>query len=324
MLIQIAVLIIGFVALAWSADRFVDGAAGTATRLGLSPLIIGLVVVGFGTSAPEMLVSALAALDGNPGLAIGNALGSNTTNIALILGATALLYPIVINTSVIKREMPILFLAMAVALLFMWNGLLSRIEGAAMLAALIVLVGYLFWAARRDAARSGSEDPIVAQYAEELPADMPLRTALLWLFVGLAGLLLSSRALVWAAVELATAFGISDLIIGLTIVALGTSLPELAASIASARKGEHDLIVGNVIGSNIFNTLGVMGIAALLEPTGVAAEVLVRDFPIMVGVTIGLVVLGHLLGRRAHLGRFSGATLLATYVAYQTLLYFSA
>lgn len=316
-ILQAVVLLIGFGVLTWSADRFVDGAAVTARRLGVSPLLVGLTIVGLGTSAPEMLVSGLAAWEGSPGLAVGNALGSNIANVGLILGAAALTVPLAVRSQILRRELPVLLLVMAFSVVLLWGGQLSRLEGWLLLAGLAGLLGWFVVQGRRE----GKGDVLEAEYADEFPTDMPLGRALIQLTVGLVGLLLSSRALVWAATELARAFGVSDLVIGLTIVALGTSLPELAAAIASARKGEHDIAIGNVLGSNMFNLLGVMGIAAAIRPVAVAPEALSRDFLLMVVLTLGFFGLSHGLGRSGRVGRGGGLLLVGSYVGYQIYLY---
>ncbi len=260
MLMAIGAIIAGLILLVWSADKFVEGSATTASHFGMPPLLIGMVVVGFGTSAPEMAVSALAASQGNPGLALGNAYGSNITNIALILGITALLAPIAVHSQVMRKELPILILVTGFAGWQLWDGDLSRMDAIGLMLAFVVLIGWSIYQGLRQ-----PDDALAKEMTEEVNA-MPVRKAILWLVVGLLLLIISSRILVWGAVDLATTFGISDLVIGLTIVAVGTSLPELASSIIAARKGEHDLALGNILGSNLFNTLAVVGIAGLIAP----------------------------------------------------------
>lgn len=320
MLNVVLAVIGGCVFLVWGADRFVIGAAATARNLGVAPLIIGLTIVGFGTSAPEMLVSAVAAWQGNSGLAVGNAIGSNITNIALVLGLTALITPVAINSKLLRRELPILAATMIAGLLLLVDGELSRLDGVILLCGLLVMV---VWMVRSSLAGHDS-DPLKVNFNEEIPADMPMPRALFWLGVGLLVLLLSSKVLVWGAVGIAAALGVSDLIIGLTIVALGTSLPELAASIVSVRKGEPDIAVGNIIGSNLFNLLAVLAIPGLIHPLEIGTEVLTRDYPIMIGLTLVFFVMAygfHSPGRRVN--RLEGAILVACYLGYQTLLYFS-
>ncbi len=328
-LIDSIAILAGFGLLIWSADLFVDGASATARNLGVSPLIIGLTIVGFGTSAPEMLVASIAAYGGNPGLAVGNAIGSNITNIALVLGATAVMVPLTVHSSILKREYPLLIAATLLAVVLMaTDNALSSLDGILMMLLLFILMSWIIHQAlkqKRECANGSAEiDPLSAEFENEIPSDMPMKKAVLLLAAGMIVLLISSKLLVWGAINIATAFGVSDLIIGLTIVAIGTSLPELAASIASARKGEHDIALGNVIGSNMFNTLGVLGIAAIIDPAELASGVLSRDLPLMVTLTIIMFIMAF--GRRGagQITRTEGFILLAIFVAYEVVLYFSA
>jgi cation:H+ antiporter len=314
MLMAIGAIIAGLVLLVWSADKFVEGSATTASHFGMPPLLIGMVVVGFGTSAPEMAVSALAASQGNPGLALGNAYGSNITNIALILGITALMAPIAVHSQVMRKELPILILVTAFAGWQLWDGDLSRMDAVGLMVVFVLLIGWSIYQGIRE-----PNDPMAKEMTEEIHA-MPLRKALLWLVIGLLLLIVSSRILVWGAVDLATMFGISDLVIGLTIVAVGTSLPELASSIIAARKGEHDLALGNILGSNLFNTLAVVGIAGLIAPMSVAPEVLARDFPVMAALTLVLFVMCYGFRGPGRINRFEGSALLLAFVAYTVYL----
>lgn len=314
MLMAIGAIIAGLVLLVWSADKFVEGAATTANHFGMPPLLIGMVVVGFGTSAPEMAVSALAASQGNPGLALGNAYGSNITNIALILGITALMAPVAVHSQVMRKELPILMLVTAFAGWQLWDGDLSRMDAIGLM---VVFAGLLGWSVYQGMRQP--QDALAEDMAGEIHA-MPLKKALLWLGLGLLLLIASSRILVWGAVDLATAFGISDLVIGLTIVAVGTSLPELASSIIAARKGEHDLALGNILGSNLFNTLAVVGIAGMIAPMTVAPEVLTRDLPVMAALTLALFVMGYGFRGPGRINRFEGGALLLAFVAYTVYL----
>ncbi|SFN55528.1 calcium/sodium antiporter [Marinobacter pelagius] len=316
MLIALLAIAVGLILLVWSADRFVEGSAVTAGYFGMPPLLIGMVVVGFGTSAPEMVVSALAASQGNPGLALGNAYGSNITNIALILGITALMAPIAVHSQVMRKELPILTLVTLFAVWQLLDGTLSTLDAAVLLGVFFALIGWSIWSGMRT-----PDDPMATEVSAELETHaMPIRKALFWLAAGLVLLIISSRILVWGAVDLATAFGVGDLIIGLTIVAVGTSLPELASSIIAARKGEHDLALGNILGSNLFNTLAVVGIAGLITPISVADEVLIRDLPVMAGLTLALFVLGYGFRGPGRINRLEGAALLAVFVGYTTYL----
>lgn len=314
MILAALAVIAGLALLVWSADRFVEGAAATAQYFGMSPLLIGMVIVGFGTSAPEMVVSVLAAVQGNPGIALGNAYGSNITNIALILGITALISPIAVQPQIIRRELPILMAVTALAIWQLRDGMLSLADGVVLLVTLVALMG---WTTLRG---MKGRDNIARDIAEELAqpeSKMSLRRALFWLVLGLVLLILSSRLLVWGAVDIAQALGVSDLIIGLTVVAIGTSLPELASSVMAARKGEHDIAVGNIIGSNLFNTLAVVGLAATIHPMSVAAEVLHRDALVMAALTILLFVF---VWSRKRITRLEGAILLAAYIGYTAYL----
>lgn len=320
MLTAILAVLIGLVLLVWSADRFVEGAVSTARHLGMSPLLIGMVVVGFGTSAPEMLVSAIAAFQGNPGIALGNAYGSNIANIALILGAAALISPIAVQSRVLRRELPVLA---AVTLLAAWqirDGEITRMDALVLLA---VFGGLLAWSVRQGIRERA--DTLGGEMEQELAArTMPIRRAVGWLLIGLVVLVASSRILVWGAVEIAAGFGISDLVIGLTIVAAGTSLPELASSIIAARKGESDIALGNVIGSNLFNTLAVVGIAGAIHPMQVGPDVFSRDIPVMGALTASLFLIGYGFRKPGRINRAEAAALLATYLAYNAYLLYSS
>lgn len=316
MLIASLAILAGLALLVWSADRFVEGSAATAGHFGMPPLLIGMVVVGFGTSAPEMVVSALAASQGNPGLALGNAYGSNITNIGLILGITAVIAPIAVHSQVMRKELPILALVTLAAAWLLFDGELSRLDATGLLVLFALVLGWSIWSGMRK-----TDDVFATEMDAELATHpMPIRNAMLWLVVGLVLLIISSRILVWGAVDLATRFGVSDLVIGLTIVAIGTSLPELASSIIAARKGEHDLALGNILGSNLFNTLAVVGIAGSIAPMAVANEVLIRDIPVMVGLTLALFVLGYGFRGPGRINRVEGAGLLAVFVGYTAYL----
>ena len=316
MLIASLAILAGLALLVWSADRFVEGSAATAGHFGMPPLLIGMVVVGFGTSAPEMVVSALAASQGNPGLALGNAYGSNITNIGLILGITAVIAPIAVHSQVMRKELPILALVTLAAAWLLFDGELSRLDATGLLVLFALVLGWSIWSGMRK-----TDDVFATEMDAELATHpMPIRNAMLWLVVGLVLLIISSRILVWGAVDLATRFGVSDLVIGLTIVAIGTSLPELASSIISARKGEHDLALGNILGSNLFNTLAVVGIAGSIAPMAVANEVLIRDIPVMVGLTLALFVLGYGFRGPGRINRVEGVGLLAIFVGYTAYL----
>ena len=317
---ELLAIISGFVLLTWSADRFVVGASAIAYNLKVSPLIIGLTIVGLGTSSPEILVSMVASWQGNSGLAVGNALGSNIINMGLILGVSALIIPLKVHSSIIKRELPVLLLVMVITLLLLLDGTLGRLDGIIMLTGMAL---FMIWLIRIGKTPPPAEDPMSDEFADEMPTDMGMGRAVLWLIVGGLCLLGSSRLLVWGAVSVAESMGISDLVIGLTVVALGTSLPELAACVMSALKNEHDIALGNVIGSNIFNLLAVLGLPGLINPGAIDAEVLTRDFPVMVGLTLALFVMAFGFRGPGRINRFEGALLVAGFCGYQTLLYFS-
>ena len=309
-------IVFGLALLVWSADRFVEGAASTARHFGMPPLLIGMVIVGFGTSAPEMVVSALAASQGNPGLALGNAYGSNITNIALILGITALISPIVVHSQVLRKELPILTAVTALAAWQIVDGEITRLDAMILLA---VFAGLMAWTIRQGLQKK--EDAMTAEIEQELTTHaMPIRRACFRLLVGLVLLILSSRILVWGAVEIAQGFGVSDLIIGLTIVALGTSLPELASSVIAARKGEHDIALGNILGSNLFNTLAVVGIAGVIHPMQVGPEVFNRDMLVMAALTLSLFILCYGFRKAGRINRPEGAVLLVCYLGYTAYL----
>ena len=322
LLLPILAVVAGFTLLVWGADRFVTGAAATARNLGVSPLIIGLTIVGFGTSAPEMLVSGVAAWQGNPGLAIGNAIGSNITNIGLILGTTALVAPLMVSSITLRREMPLLLAVMALSWWLLSDGELGRGDGLLLLGGIVLLVLWMVHLGMNSRARN--HDPLIDEFTEEIPVGMSTPVALGWLLAGLLVLLVSSRILVWGAVELAQFFGVSDLVIGLTIVALGTSLPELAASVMSALKGEPDIALGNVIGSNLFNLLGVLGIPGLFAVVPVEPAVLSRDYPMMLGLTLALLLMSWNYRGTRRINRIEGLLLVLAYVAYEGLLYYGS
>lgn len=309
-------VVFGLVLLVWSADRFVEGSASTARHFGMPPLLIGMVIVGFGTSAPEMVVSALAATQGNSGIALGNAYGSNITNIALILGVTALLSPIAVHSQVLRKELPILTLVTALAAWQLWDGEVSRRDAVVLLVVFGGLMAWTIWQGLRKKA-----DVLGEEIEQELEVhSMPIRRAVFWLVLGLVLLIVSSRILVWGAVEIAHGFGISDLIIGLTIVAVGTSLPEFASSVIAARKGEHDIALGNILGSNLFNTLAVVGVAGIIHPLAGGPEIFHRDMLVMAALTLSLFVVGYGFRGPGRINRIEGAVLLACYVGYTAYL----
>lgn len=319
MLIDFTAIIAGFILLIWSADRFIIGAAATARNFDVPPLIIGLTIVGFGTSAPEMMVAGFASYDGSPAMAIGNALGSNIANITLVLGIAALISPLDVHSRIIKKELPILLVATLMALALLRDSTLSQLDGFILLSLLFLLM----WWITRQGIRNQSEDALTDEYLEELPDVMPTYQAMFWLVAGLVLLTVSSKILVWGAVNIATELGVSELVIGLTIIAIGTSLPELAASITGALKNEHDIAIGNVIGSNLFNTLGVLAIPGLIAPSALAEGILERDMPVVFILTIMLFVMAYGFRGQGRINRLEGGLLLSAFIAYQLLLFFT-
>ncbi len=302
----------GFVLLIWGADRFVLGAASTARNLGLSPMLIGLTLVGMATSGPEIFVSITASLAGDPALAAGNAIGSNIANIGLVLGATALIMPITVHSVTLRREMPaLLAVTLAMTMVFI-NLKLGRFEGFLLIGILVIV---LYWLVVLGS-RTGTSDPIALDYAAEMPTDISMGQAIAWLTFGLVILLSGANLLVWGAQNLAVEFGVSELVIGLTVVAIGTSLPELAVSIVSALKGEHDMAIGNIIGSNLFNSLAVIGIAGIIHPAAFDRELLTTHLPVMIGLTLVLFLMTYNFRGDSRIGRIEGAILLGTFLCY--------
>lgn len=282
MLLNIVIFLVGLIVLSWSADRFVYGASALAKNIGISPMMIGLTIVAMGSSAPEIVVSAIASANGNMNTAVGNALGSNITNIALVLGITALVKPLLVSSTTLKRELPALLIISLIAIGFMYDGELKSYEGIILLGLFIFVLAMMAWLSLQ----VDKEDPLVAETADEIPKGVSNTSALIWIGVGLVILPLSAHFLVNSAVEIARYMGISDLVIGLTIIAFGTSLPELAASVAGVLKGEDDLALGNIIGSNIFNLLAVLGMPGLIAPGILDPDVYNRDMYVMLGLTL--------------------------------------
>lgn len=311
----------GFALLTWSAGRFVEGASAIAWHLDIPPLIIGLTVVSIGTSAPEIVFSGIAAWQGKAALAVGNAIGSNIINTSLILGVGALVRPLTVHSGIVRRELPVMLLVMGLVYLLLIDQVLGRIDGILLLSGMAAV---LYWITRVGIRTQAVRDPMGQEYAQELPTGLGIGQASLRLVVGALMLLASSRLLVWAAASIATKLGISDLIIGLTIVALGTSLPELAATVMSVLKKEDDIALGNIIGSNIFNLLAVLGLPGLIRPEPLDPVVLTRDYPVMVGLTLAMFFMSYGFRRPGRLNRVEGALLVLAYGAYQTLLYFTA
>lgn len=331
MLLATVAIIIGLAVLVWSADTFIEGATILAVKFNMPSFLIGVLILGVGTSAPEMLVSMLSALAGSPGIALGNAYGSNIINIALVLGATALISPILIRGSVVKQDLPLLLLVTAIAAWQLLDGYLSRTDGIVLLLSLLTVLGLQVFLAlsqqkqdKQKAAKSEPLDDVLAEGGIEVDPTTSTTKAFLTLIIGLTLLIVSSRSIVWGAVELATLWGLSELIVGLTIVAIGTSLPELVASVVAARRGEDDMALGNIVGSNLFNTLGVVGLAAVISPMSVDKDILSRDLPVMLAITVLLFVLCVLAYlRKGYLQRTGGALLLLSFISYTAWLIYT-
>ena len=321
LLLFFSALIAGLVLLLWSADKFVDGGAASAKHLGVPTLLIGILIIGFGTSAPEMLVSLIAALDGNPQLALGNAFGSNITNIALIIGATAVVAPIVVHSRIISKELPLVLIITLASGWMVYDGVLSFLEGSLLLLGFGMLIFWSIYGGLK--ARADSFSCEVDRDIQE--HEMGLKESLFWLFAGIVLLIASSKLLVWGAVGIATALGVSDLVIGLTIVALGTSLPELSSCIVAVKKKEYDLALGNIVGSNMFNILAVIGISSTIAPMHNLPEaVFYRDWIIMFALTITLFFMAYRFGaKKKIITRFDGILLLGGYAAYSFYLFYS-
>lgn len=313
-LLSIGAVILGLIVLIWSADRFIDGAASLARIFGIPAFLIGALIIGFGTSAPEMVVSVLSAMQGNPNIALGNAYGSNITNIALVLGATALVSAIVVDKNVVTRELPILILITLVSGWQLLDGEISFTDAIILLVLLVLVLGRSIWDGMKNK----------PDLSDDMPEEMSKAASFVWLMVGFVLLVVSSRMLVWGAVNIATEIGVSDLVIGLTVIAIGTSLPELVSSIAAARKGEHGMAIGNVVGSNVFNTLAVVGLAGVIAPMKTPELVLQRDFPIMLGLTLLLLAFTAWAQRgrdgAGKVGKLSGVILLLSYFGYTAWL----
>ncbi|MDC5803971.1 calcium/sodium antiporter [Vibrio europaeus] len=315
MLEAVVFLIIGLVFLVWSADKLVFGAAALARNVGISPLVIGMTILAMGSSAPEMMVSATAALDGKTDTAVGNVLGSNIANIALILGITALIKPLSISSAVLRRELPLMIGVTLLAGVLLWDSHLGFYEGVLLFALFGAFILTMLRISRNE---KKNGDAFIEEQESEVPEGVSNGKAAMWVVVGLIVLPLAASVLVDNAVIIAQYFGMSDLVIGLTIIAVGTSLPELAASLAGVMKGEDDMAVGNIIGSNVFNILAVMGIPGILNPSILSEYAMGRDFWVMLGVSLLLVAMA--LGKSRSINRFEGAALFCCFIGYQAYL----
>ena len=315
MWLQLLLLLVGFVALVWSADKFLSGAASTAVNFGIPKIIIGLTIVSLGTSAPEIIVAIFAAIEDNHLLAVGNAIGSNIANIGLVLGVTAIITPLAFSRNVRRKELPWLIGATLLTLALVSDRDLNMRDGFILLFGLAIILWQLLVSAR-------DADPENAPLQDDLNdiPDMSNGMSLFWLVVGLVILLVSAQILVYTAVNIAQMFGVSELIIGLTVIAIGTSLPELAATIGSALKGHPEIAIGNVVGSNILNILAVLAVPALLGGVEINHVVLWRDAGMMIALTMMLAFFAYGVHSRAVITRFEGAVMLAAWIGYNLLL----
>jgi cation:H+ antiporter len=314
MLGDIAEVFAGLILLIWGADRFVHGAAATARNLGVAPLMIGLTIVSFATSAPEILVSVVAAGQGKAGLAIGNAIGSNIANIGLVLGTVALFRPIELKSATLRREMPALLAVSLLTVALFLDSYLARIDGFVLLTGLVIVIIWLV----RLGIRSSSTDPLQTDFEAEIPTGTSMKWAITWLVVGLVALLFGADFLVDGAIAIARAIGVSEMVIGITLVALATSLPELAVSLVSAIKGEFGIAIGNIVGSNIFNLLAVIGIAAAIQPSAMPPSVLSLHLFVMVAFTLVLFAMTYEYDGRGVITRYEGFALVSAFLAYDT------
>ncbi|GHE93112.1 calcium/sodium antiporter [Thalassotalea profundi] len=321
MFVQILILLLSLIVLVWSADKFVFGASALARNFGISPMIIGLTIVAMGSSAPEMMISTTASLQGNVNTAIGNAIGSNITNIALVLGITALLHPLTVSSTTVKREIPLILAITAIAYFMLYDHEFSYIEGLILMLGFVVYIVALLMITLRNSKQKKTDDALIIGAEHDVPKTTT-PNAIFWLIIGMVLLPLSAKYLVNSSVFIATAFGVSDLVIGLTVIAIGTSLPELAASIMSIIKKEDDLAIGNIIGSNIFNILAVLSLAGLIAPGNIDQDVALRDAPYMLAVTLFLFFLcfSRRLGN-FRITRLKGFALILTFISYQILLF---
>ena len=314
MLLYVLSMLVGLGLLVWGADRMVIGAAVTADNLGVSPMLVGLTVVGFATSAPEILVSAAAALHGSPNLAVGNALGSNIANIGLVAGMAATMQPLMVRSQTLSRELPVMLAVSVIPVLLFPDQTLGRVDGIFLL---LVFIGFLYWIIKLGI-RTHGHDPIESEYSEDIPVGISPGKAWFWIAVGLAVLVLGSEFLVYGAKNFAQALKVSELVIGVTVLAIGTSLPELAVSLVSVRKGHHGLALGNIIGSNAFNTLAVLGVAATIHPVRLDLDTVRLHLPVMLAFTVAFFFMAYNYNGSMRINRFSGVLLLMGFITYHS------
>ncbi len=318
--IALLAMVVGLVLLVVSADKFIEGSAASAVHFHVSPLIIGMVIVGFGSSAPELVVSVMAASSGNPGIAIGNAFGSNIVNIALILGLTSIIRPIMVSSNILKKQLPLLLLVIALTYFCIQDLSLSRFDGVILSFGFVLLMVWTIFQSKHTIKDTFTDD---VEKSDEYK-HLPIKKAIYYVIFGIIFLIISSRLLVWGAVQVTIFLGISEIITGLTVVAIGTSLPELASCIAAVKKGEDDIALGNIIGSYLFNTLLVVGLASTITPFSLESIVINRDFLFMAILTISLFVIGYRWKKKiGRINRFEGALLLSSYIIYIIFLIIS-
>lgn len=313
MILYVSSLFAGLILLIWSADRMVVGAAVIARNLGVTPMLIGLTVVGFATSAPEILVSATAAIRDASNLALGNAFGSNIANIGLVVGVAAIIQPLTVKSETLSRELPAMVAVSLIPVILLINLTLSRLDGVILL---IAFLCFIYWVIKLGK-RSSGHDTIEAEYATEIPDGVTQQMAILWIIIGLVAVLVGANALVWGSLNIAREIGVSDLVIGVTVVAIGTSLPELAVSVVAARKGLHGLALGNIIGSNAINMLAVIGVAGVIRPATLDLAAVQLHLPVLLGFTVAFFFIAYNSDGTLRVGRLEGAALVVSFIIYQ-------
>jgi cation:H+ antiporter len=316
MLLYLSSLLTGLILLVWGADRMVVGAAVIARNLGVTPMVIGLTVVGFATSAPEILVSATAAIRDVSNLALGNAFGSNIANIGLVVGVAAILHPLTVESEALSRELPAMVAVSLIPVILLIDLTLSRLDGVILL---IAFFCFIYWVIKLGK-RSSGHDAIEAEYVTEIPEAVTQRMAILWIIIGLVVLVVGSNALVWGSQNIAREVGVSDLVIGVTVVAIGTSLPELAVAVIATRKGLHGLALGNIIGSNAFNMLAVIGVAGVIRPATLDLAAVQLHLPVLLGFTVAFFFIAYNSKGTMRVGRLEGTALVACFIIYQSYI----
>lgn len=313
MILYVSSLFAGLILLIWSADRMVVGATVIARNLGVTPMLIGLTVVGFATSAPEILVSATAAIRDASNLALGNAFGSNIANIGLVVGVAAIIQPLTVKSETLSRELPAMVAVSLIPVILLIDLTLSRLDGVILL---IAFLCFIYWVIKLGK-RSSGHDTIEAEYATEIPDGVTQQMAILWIIIGLVAVLVGANALVWGSLNIAREIGVSDLVIGVTVVAIGTSLPELAVSVVAARKGLHGLALGNIIGSNAINMLAVIGVAGVIRPATLDLAAVQLHLPVLLGFTVAFFFIAYNSNGTLRVGRLEGAALVVSFIIYQ-------